>query len=276
MGSDKTMIDLPLAVGPFQGKTYSLYGASAGTSEYYLAVDQLADECLSRWPDPAALIAELAKASGSKRRLRRLLVDENESSPAGFVVVQAARRLAPFTEGVESHLRRLPLLKRWDRTIAASREQYHLHAVEIELTNRTFADAFKKSDTRLALLPHCLRDLRQQCEAAPHGLDDICMSCSSGCYLNAVSRMLRKHRVTPYIWMHTSLRKIFRQLNAKPGGLGMLGIACIPELAAGMRACRRAGVSVIGLPLDANRCVRWMGDFHDNTVNLERLEKLIG
>lgn len=264
-----------LATGPFHGKTYSLYGASAGTDTYFRAVDRLADECVSRWPDPVLLLRELDTVSASKRKLRKLLAARDESSPAGFMVVQAATRLAPYTEGVEAHLRSLPILKRWDRTIAASREQYHRCAVEIELTNRALIGDFQRAGTRIALLPHCLRDLRQQCQAAPHGLDDICMSCSSGCYLNAVSRTLRKHRVTPYIWMRTSLRKLFRQLHSKPGGLGMLGIACIPELAAGMRACRRACVPVIGLPLDANRCARWMGEFHDNSVNLSRLDELL-
>jgi hypothetical protein len=56
--------------------------------------------------------------------------------------------------------------------------------------------------------------------------------------------------------------------------LGVLGIACIPELLAGMRRCARAGVPVLGLPLDANRCGRWLGEFRQNTVNLDRLELL--
>jgi hypothetical protein len=57
--------------------------------------------------------------------------------------------------------------------------------------------------------------------------------------------------------------------------LGVLGIACIPELVAGMRQCQKYNLPVIGLPLNANRCVRWMGSFNENSVNLEMLEKLI-
>jgi len=35
-------------------------------------------------------------------------------------------------------------------------------------------------------------------------------------------------------------------------------------------------VPVIGLSIDANRCARWMGKFHQNTVNLRRLKSLVG
>ena len=39
---------------------------------------------------------------------------------------------------------------------------------------------------------------------------------------------------------------------------------------------RIAGAPVVGIPLDANRCARWWGQFHPNTVNLRRLEDLLG
>jgi hypothetical protein len=35
-------------------------------------------------------------------------------------------------------------------------------------------------------------------------------------------------------------------------------------------------VPVVGIPLDANRCARWWGEFHHNTVNLQQLDKLLG
>jgi hypothetical protein len=50
---------------------------------------------------------------------------------------------------------------------------------------------------------------------------------------------------------------------------GVLGIACIPELAWGMRDCMKRKIPVVGIPLDANRCMRWMGRFEDTSVNLE-------
>ena len=39
--------------------------------------------------------------------------------------------------------------------------------------------------------------------------------------------------------------------------------------------CARGRVPVFGLPLDANRCARWLGDFYPNTASLARLEALL-
>jgi hypothetical protein len=42
-----------------------------------------------------------------------------------------------------------------------------------------------------------------------------------------------------------------------------------------MRDCRKAGVAVVGVPLDANRCVRWLGSFQQTTINLGELGRRI-
>ena len=55
----------------------------------------------------------------------------------------------------------------------------------------------------------------------------------------------------------------------------ILGIACIPELAWGMRKCMKYDIPVVGLPLNANRCRRWWGKFYHNSVDLEALQKLV-
>lgn len=46
-------------------------------------------------------------------------------------------------------------------------------------------------------------------------------------------------------------------------------------LSVGMRDCRKAGVAVVGVPLDANRCVRWLGSFQQTTINLGELGRRI-
>jgi hypothetical protein len=75
--------------------------------------------------------------------------------------------------------------------------------------------------------------------------------------------------------MGDDLKKKAKTVARNDQKLGILGIACIPELMAGIRKCRKLGIPVVGLPLDANRCVRWMGSFHENSINLEMLEKLV-
>jgi hypothetical protein len=262
-----------LLAGPVVGRTYSLYGQSPSSDGYFDAVAQAADACLARFPDPPVLVADLARASRSSRSLRRAIARGN--SEVASVYQESARRLDPYFLDVDAHRASLSVRNRCSTTLAATREQYLVYAIEIELRNRLNSTAFSRCDTRMALLPHCLRDLEATCAAKPHGFDVVCMACSDACYVNAVSRLLRHHRIQPYVWMSADLSRLLRQEARHPHAVGVLGIACIPELVAGMRRCARAGVPVLGLPLDANRCVRWFGEFRQNTVNLGRLENLV-
>jgi hypothetical protein len=38
--------------------------------------------------------------------------------------------------------------------------------------------------------------------------------------------------------------------------------------------CSRHGIPVLGVPLNANRCARWMGEFFSNSVSLRQIERL--
>jgi hypothetical protein len=91
-----------------------------------------------------------------------------------------------------------------------------------------------------------------------------------------VSKLLRRHGVIPYIWRTANLQSLFRRLRKEGKRVGVVGVACVPELVNGMRLCARANVPVIGMPLDANRCARWWGSFYPNTVNIRELERLLG
>jgi len=87
---------------------------------------------------------------------------------------------------------------------------------------------------------------------------------------------LRLNGIAAYIWMNADLARLFKKLRTADGDLGVLGIACVPELAHGMQLCRRHGIPVVGIPLNANRCARWMGKFCDNSVNLYQLGRIVG
>jgi hypothetical protein len=106
-------------------------------------------------------------------------------------------------------------------------------------------------------------------------MDYVCKSCSKNCYINFASNILKEFEVEPYIWMTASQRALFKKQTDGRKDIGVLGIACIPELIRGMRMCLKKNIPVVGIPLDANRCARWMGEFHPNTVNLEKLKELV-
>ena len=76
--------------------------------------------------------------------------------------------------------------------------------------------------------------------------------------------------------MSANLGSLLRKLRREGKTVGVMGIACIPELVNGKRTCARAGVPVTGVPLDANRCARWWGEFRPNSVNLREVERVLG
>jgi len=261
---------------PFVGKTYSLYGAGSNSDAFYKQMRVVADQCLMHTDGIEECLVAVRNLGKDKRRLKRIAGASSNSTFESFVAHATRREFSPCTTSAAEHLRELPLTKRWDRTLATSVEQYHLYMLEIELQNRCSAKSFRECDTKLAFLPHCLRDLSAECQSAKRGEDYVCKGCSKGCNINAVSKLLRRHGVQPYIWMTANLRSLFRKLKKEGRRLGVLGIACIPELVSGMRMCADAEVPVVGIPLDANRCARWWGEFYHNTANLQQLETLLG
>jgi hypothetical protein len=69
--------------------------------------------------------------------------------------------------------------------------------------------------------------------------------------------------------------RLLKEVKEKHGRVGVFGVACIPELARGMRLAIHLGIPPIGVPLDANRCSRWMGVAHESSFNLKELEDLL-
>lgn len=254
---------------PVEGETYSLYGQWQSTDEYYRRVGEVADICQERWGPPEDLLARLRTT-----RHRRILGGFSGTARDPFLrdALSLARQyLSVFTAATPAHLEALGVRQRLDRTLSAPRDAYHLLMLEIEFANRANRETFRRATVRLAFLPHCLRDWTRNCRSSVDGLDYACRSCAKACWVNGVSKLLRVNGVTPYLWMTANLPRLFRKLAGAGESIGIIGVACIPELGRGMRLCGRHGVAVTGVPLNANRCGRWTGRFQPTSVNLDQL-----
>jgi hypothetical protein len=258
----------------FEGKTYSLRPDAAQSDDYYETVARLTDILLQSHPDPQTLLSKVQTLSRRKRALKSLLKGTGDS-PDSLLVRILHDHLHTFTPHVGSHLQSLRGFDRLSRTLRMSEEQYHLAMVEIELVNRLYVGQFRTCDKKFALLPHCLRDLKADCRSVQRGVDYVCKGCSDECSVNHVTKALRRHKVEPFIWMTANLNTLFRGVKKEGKSLGVFGIACVPELMRGMRTCLKHGIPAIGIPLDANRCARWWGEFHLNTVNVRMVEHLL-
>lgn len=269
------MNPLRFEYSPVEGKTYSLFGHSGSTHEYYETIRMLADKTLEKNPDIRVLVENISKFSSKKLALKNILHNQVSGNPMLSIISLIDSHLKKYTENTEEHIRTLPISKCWDRRLATTREQYHLFMLEIELTNRLFKADFKKADKKIALLPYCLQDFSVKCKSEKDGFDYQCKHCSARCFQNQASHLLKTHFIEPYIWMGGDMKQLAKYTIKEKRTFGVLGIACIPELMWGMRNCRKNNIPVVGIPLNANRCVRWFGEFFQNSIDLNELGKLV-
>ncbi|MGO9612499.1 MAG: DUF116 domain-containing protein [Dissulfurispiraceae bacterium] len=255
------------------GKTYSLFGVDASTEEYFATIRTLAESLLGLCPDQQVLLYHVQKAAGM--RLKKSSSYARNDSLIAHIQKTLSGALCPYTQAVKEHLKSVPLSQRFDKTITTREKEYHLHMLEIELINRVYRKAFRKSGYKVAFLPHCLRDFRPRCRSVSGDMEHVCMACTDDCFINLGSQLLKKYGVRSYLSITVDQEKLFGMLKREHPDIGALGIACVPELAHGMRLCINLGIPAVGIPLNANRCARWMKKAHESSFSLEELEKLV-
>jgi hypothetical protein len=259
-----------------EGKTYTLFGNSDSTAEYYETIRDLADRVSELKPDTGELLCELQRFSARKRSLKGALDHKREGRLMDEILNLIDPHLKKFTANTEEHLKHIPFSKLWDRRIATTREQYHLYMLETELTNRLNIAKFRSAERKVALQPYCLQDFTVGCKSEKVGFDYQCRHCSAGCFQNHASNILKSNNIEPYIWQSGNMKQLAKETLKEKKSFAILGIACLPELINGMRVCRKNNIPVIGLPLNANRCIRWFGEFFPNSVDLGELKNLVG
>lgn len=257
------------------GKTYTLYGDQDISDYFYEDLRKVTNSILNSAENKIALVDFLRKNSGNKRAIRKDLNIHPGETLLGNILHLTEDTLSKYFTDIDSHLKKLKLSKKCGSTLNTSREQYLLYMIEIELVNRLNKEKFNSAETKFAFLPHCLHDLDKDCLSVFDGTDYVCKSCSKNCSINSVSKLMKLRDIKAYIWKEADLKKIFRLARSRGQSIGAFGVACIPELVNGLRLCARYDIPAIGVPLDANRCVRWMGDFYPNSVNEKKILSLL-
>jgi hypothetical protein len=260
---------------PVEGKTYSLFGSSGSTGEYYLTVKDIADHVVGNESDIPIMLNTIRRLAARKHLLRKVLRKPVSGTFMSELLHLLHDRLSQYTIRTDEHLKHLPAIRLWDRRLGTTREQYHLYMIEIEITNRFYRDEFMRADRKIALLPYCLQDFSASCKATVKGFDYQCNHCSKKCFENQASIILKQNDIEPYIWRGSDFKKLAAATAKNRQKFAVFGIACIPELVWGMRKCRKHGIPVLGLPLNANRCVRWFGEFYSNSLDINELKDLL-
>ena len=258
-----------------RGKTYSLYGSSTETDDYYSLIKNLTDLFLERCPDEQMLLNQIQRASGNNSFIKKLSSGKVDRELISYIKKTLKDSLSVYTKDVKQHLRTLPISQRFDGILRTKEYQYHSYMVEIELVNRMYRERFIQSDYKFALIAHCLRDFRPECSAVSAEYESMCKGCTEDCFVHLGSVLLKKYGIHPFISVSIDLDKLFKKIRSEHQSVGALGIACVPELAQGMRLCTKMRIPPVGIPLDANRCARWMRECREGSFSLTELEKLV-
>jgi len=254
-------IKYELTTIPLYGKTYSLFSDSDTTKDYFKHVNNTLDSMLTEF--------------GSNEVLLNILF-KSHKKPSILKNYDILNEFKKYTIATKEHLKSITIFQYLkDKRLRISEHLQHLYMLETSLMNRMNKEKFLICNYKLALLPHCLHDLSRECKSKINGIEYTCSHCSKKCYVAAITDILEEHNIHPYIWREMSLKKQLKILFKKYGSVGVLGIACIPELGAGMWRCTKYGVPVVGVPLNANRCLRWYGEFRENNVDLDVLRELV-
>lgn len=257
----------PIQYIPIRGKTYSLFGQDNSTDPFYEVIEQQLELLKEIIPDEHNLLIHLQKISGNKREFTKWRKNDQVES--------VFSELGGYLTDLQKHLRQRPFSRLLKGVLSTKEHQYLTFFLEFTLINKLNRETFMNCNYKMALLPHCIRISIPECKAKYDGLDLMCTNCNRFCFIGIISKILKEKEIIPYIWMRMNFGSSIRKLRKVHGTLGILGIACIPELIAGMRKCQKYNIPVVGLPLDANRCIRWMGDFYDNSINLNQLQTLL-
>ena len=256
----------------YTGRTYTLTDDNRSSQAYFEAVGNLVDEMLKLVSHPVDLLKTVRRGVGPLNYFERLTAKGKLRSS---LLTMMDNPLSPFLGPIEEHLSSLSLSDRLDPILRTARTAYLFYIVEIELVNRINVSTFNDAPWRMALVAHCLRDFRPDCQAVPGKFEEVCIGCESGCFIGSGTRILEKFGVETFISVSMDHKELFGRLKREHPNMGVLGIACIPELVMGMRLCEGMGIPAVGIPLDANRCNRWLAECLETTYSLEQLERLL-
>ncbi|XRO76075.1 DUF116 domain-containing protein [Methanocaldococcus sp. 28A] len=139
------------------------------------------------------------------------------------------------------------------------------YRVGIEFYNKYYEDKFKKTEKRVLILPHCLRDTKCPAKLTPKGVECIfCNRCKIGDIIKVAEEKGYKVYIVPG---STFLKRILKEVRPE----GVFGVACNRDLFYGMNSLSRKGIPSQGQPLLRDGCINTLVDVDELITRLKSL-----
>ncbi|HSD64209.1 MAG TPA: DUF116 domain-containing protein [Ignavibacteriaceae bacterium] len=191
--------------------------------------------------------------------------------------------LGKYTDNVEKFLSDSDKRYRWreDRvSCTRARIEYHLNMVGAELMNRAFRTEFLKVDTKVVLVPGCMRGKPEgECEAVKVKEGLICNDCLPACKVNQLRKLGKKYKddraFDVYIIPHASDLSLWSPKSGRPVR-GVVASACVTTLVEGGWELKRYNVPAQCVLLDCSGCKKhWYSEGIPTMLNVRELKRRI-
>ena len=133
---------------------------------------------------------------------------------------------------------------------------YLLELLAFSVQDKRNREAFNKATKTLIVMPDCLSLHNKNCEKIDTPYGDVCKRCVQSCQAFGITELAARYKCKVIF----SKRKLTEQLEHYQktlGDYGVIGVACIKMLAAGMRTAAEVGIPARGVLLNFSGCEHW-------------------
>lgn len=219
------------------------------------------------------------------RRWEHLIKEQPEllnicSAAATWFIEVSSRELKPYMGDTPEFLKRTALSYRGREDYFSTRkglEQYYLNMVGAELLNRVYAEEFQTTAEKLVLVPACMCTQGPgNCLRSATPLGEQCGKCTRSCPVCQLTKLGEIHNFRVAIMAHeSSLFKGPHLSVITDRNVGVIGIACVPNLLSGGWRARLLNIPVQCVFLDYSGCLHWTKSPLITDCNQKRLLKVI-
>jgi len=185
-----------------------------------------------------------------------------------------------YTGNISEYIRKNTRTKQWQENVifCTRREvEYLMNMVGAEIMNRAMAGSFENAKRKYALLPACMRQIPEACQAKKLSLEMVCTGCDAECNIYKYREMGRQKGFSVRIIPHSSDFSRWLETWAAGKDIGVIGVACPLHLIAGGLELRKLNIDAQCVFLDYCGCKNhWSEDGVMTDMNVNQLLKMIG
>lgn len=198
---------------------------------------------------------------------------------AGYFKQRALEYFHDYTGKIPEYIQIESSSNRWQENVifcTRSEIEYIMNLVGSELMNRAFQQSFYKSRKQFALLPACMRNDPDRCQAKKLELAMICTGCDNECNVNRYRILGMQEGFAVRIIPHSSDFSRWLKDWAVGKDYGVIGVACPLHLISGGLELRKLNIAAQCVFLDYCGCKNhWHPDGIMTDLNGNELLKIV-